>query len=135
MRYYGISEKLYPKFANKNMPKAFRPQIVSGNLLKSGESVYRLNDGSYGTDFRLAAVAHDEEALQQWLKDAEENLLIGAYGIVVELENSVPEPVHFRERIRILGPTFNNKQNLDQQWHQAREQQFSNLVSVNSVHY
>ncbi len=100
------------------MPKPFRPQILSGNLLKSGDVVYRNAEGAFMADFRSAAIAHDPETAQEWLAEAEDasDTLISAYLIAVDIESGIPAPRHYRDRIRILGPTFEHHGTLSEQW-------------------
>ena len=74
-------------------------------------------------DYRSAAIAYDPETAQKWLAEAENasDTLIGAYLIAVDIENGIPEPRHYRDRIRILGPTFTHKGTLSKQWQASLE--------------
>ena len=84
------------------------PLILSANALLDGDVVYRTADG-WSTRLADAVVALDETAasrleaaqvLAEILGDP-----IGPALVAVALDSGGVVPVHYRERIRALGPT------------------------------
>lgn len=88
------------------------PRILTANDLVSGLSVFLAEDGSWTEDWRKARVAGDAgsaallEAAGQAAVAA--NRVVGAYLVEVRVGvDGAPEPVHYRERLRVLGrPSF-----------------------------
>lgn len=85
------------------------PQILFGSDLRRGETVLLGADG-WVRDPRLARVAHDAgsaAALEQRGKSAiGENRIVEIYLADVEVDASgAPTPLHYREKMRLAGPS------------------------------
>jgi hypothetical protein len=84
------------------------PVILVANDLTEGEVIFAAKSG-WTRDVREARVASDESgalALEQF--GAAQAILckvIDAYLVDVELEDGVPVPRHYREKLRTLGPS------------------------------
>lgn len=86
------------------------PNIITANLLRSGDVVYLAGTGGWVRQIAEAKVAHDKEELaaleKQAQRDVEEHRVISVYAMDVDLVDGQPEPRSVRERIRAtLGPT------------------------------
>lgn len=90
------------------MPKKFQPKIVSANALLGGEAVYFAAPGDWRDEAAEARVAETPEAAEALLAEAaaEPGRVVGPYLTAVSLEEGAPAPIHYRERIRVSGPTF-----------------------------
>jgi len=84
------------------------PVILVANDLSEGEVIFAAQSG-WTRDVREARIAADDAAaleLQQF--GAAQAILckvIDAYLVDVELEDGVPTPRHYREKLRTLGPS------------------------------
>lgn len=92
------------------MAKAFQPQIMTGNDLIEGESLFL---GPAGWTHRVAEarVARTPEEAAALAAEAEAdeaaNHVVGVYAVAVTLEDGHPRPLARRERIRAAGePTI-----------------------------
>lgn len=91
------------------MAKIKHPQFVTCSDLISGDVMFLGKLGWVG-DHRLAqVVAAEEDAatlLQRGQQDMAANRVIDVYLVDVAISaDGHPEPIHYRERIRTLGPT------------------------------
>ena len=87
--------------------RPFTPKVVTANLLRDGDVVYRTLDGDWTLDLPQAAVFGEAEAADAALAEAaaESLVVVGAYLADVEATPDGPVPVHFREDFRAEGPT------------------------------
>ena len=88
--------------------KRFMPKVVTTNDLMEGDVIYLAEDGSWTRKFAYAQVFTAAEAANEALADAEKqrNIHVGAYLADAEIgPDGRPQPVHFRERFRTLGPS------------------------------
>lgn len=86
------------------------PNIITANLLRSGDVVYFAGEGGWVRQISEAKVAYDKEELveleEEAQRDADQNLVISVYAMDVDLVDGRPEPRSVRERIRAtLGPS------------------------------
>ena len=93
------------------MAKKTSLQIVTANHLTEGHSVF-LGDDGWTANHHLARIASSAEqaaALEGEAKrDEDGNLVVGVYlGDVVIDEHGLPEPTHYREKLRVRArPSF-----------------------------
>ena len=90
------------------MPKKSTLQIVTANDLMEGDVIYLTAGGDWARDHAAAAVAATPEAADRLLATAlaQPEKAVGPY--LAEAEHGAdgrPQPVHYRETIRTLGPT------------------------------
>ena len=86
-----------------------RPQILIASDLVKGDVVF-LGPSGWERDHRLARVAHDAAeaaALESFGKsEIEKNHVVDVYLADVEVAaDGVPTPLHYRERMRVVGPS------------------------------
>jgi len=93
------------------MAKKFALQIVTANHLLEGNSIFLGEDG-WTADHHSARIATSPEAAAaiEALARVDEaaNQVVGVYLVPVELdEDGNPEPVHYREKMRVRAiPSF-----------------------------
>lgn len=88
------------------MPREFKPQVVSANDLLEGDVVYLRDDGGWSRNIADASIADTSEAAHALLaKAAQPDVVVGPYLLEVEPTPSGPQPLHFRERFRLSGPS------------------------------
>ena len=90
------------------MAKAFKPQIVTANDLFEGDVVYFTAGGFWSRNLSDAAVAHAQEEADALLSrgEAQQSTIVGAYLADVAIgSNGIPQPLHYREHRRTLGPS------------------------------
>lgn len=85
------------------MAKTYTPQIVTANALLSGDVVFLTSEG-WSADIAAARIAHSPQEAENLLKHgaAQVGAIVGAYLVAVGPDG---QPIHFRERLRTLGPT------------------------------
>ena len=85
------------------------PVMLVANALDEGEVVFRTASG-WSADHRHALIAGNVEAADaleaEGLAETAANKVVDAYLVDVELTASGPEPRHYRERLRTLGPSI-----------------------------
>ena len=90
------------------MAKAFKPQIVTANDLFEGDVVYLTAGGFWSRELSDAVVAYTREEAEANLARGEEqqSTIVGAYLADVAIgADGVPQPLHYREHRRTLGPS------------------------------
>ncbi len=97
------------------MARKYLPKVITSNHLLEGDVIYYSDDGNWVRSISQAAVFHDPETAEAKLSEAdlERNIHVGAYLADAKLDGEgKPEPVHFREHFRTLGPSnyFHGKQ-------------------------
>ena len=91
------------------MPALLHPQILLASDLEQGEVVF-LGDGRWERDHRRARIARDSEAaaaLEAFGKaEIAGNHVVDVYLADVEIgADGAPTPRHYREKMRIKGPS------------------------------
>ncbi|MBV9111289.1 MAG: DUF2849 domain-containing protein [Hyphomicrobiales bacterium] len=85
------------------------PVILIANDLVDGEVVFRTASG-WSADAREALIAGNAEAADaleaEGLAEMNRNKVVDAYLVDVVLGDDGPQPRHFRERLRTLGPSI-----------------------------
>jgi sulfite reductase (NADPH) hemoprotein beta-component len=84
------------------------PVVVTANRLHDGRVVWHAGDGAWSERIAEARLyAPDRAAAAQAAAQAGERaqLVVGAYAVEVALRGGVPDPLKFRERLRLLGPS------------------------------
>lgn len=90
------------------MSKPFKPQVATANDLLEGDVVYLTEAGGWTRDHAEAAVARDKETAEALLAlgAAQAGAVVGVYLAEAALDDDGrPQPVHYRERLRALGPS------------------------------
>lgn len=103
------------------MAKIFKPQVATANDLLEGDVVYLTEVGGWTRRHEEAAVAGNQAAADALLArgEAQADRVVGVYLADAELDDDGrPQPVHYRERIRTLGPS--NRPDLGPQAELAR---------------
>ena len=88
------------------MPR-FTPKVVTANRLIEGDAVYLCADDRWSEHHHEAELIEDEAHAQMRLLHAaaQRGRVVGAYLADARPGPRGPEPVHFRERFRTLGPS------------------------------
>ena len=85
------------------------PVILIANDLIEGDVVFRTANG-WSPDAREALIAGNAEAADaleaEGLAEMSRNKVVDAYLVDVILGEEGPQPRHFRERLRTLGPSI-----------------------------
>lgn len=82
--------------------------VITANRLLDGRIVWLAADGQWSPYIRNAHVYSNveiEDALKEQTASAQDNELVGVYGVQVSLSPIGPVPVTSRERIRAGGPS------------------------------
>ncbi len=89
------------------MSNFFSPKVVTANALIEGDVIYLCADDSWTRALPEAEVLQDEAHAQLRLLEAEQRAseTVGVYLADVKIGQAGPEPVHFRESFRSVGPT------------------------------
>jgi hypothetical protein len=89
-------------------PRAFKPQMATGNDLLEGDVVYFTEEGGWSRHIAESAIARDKEAADDLLARASAfpNVVVGVYLTDVVIDaNGHAAPAHFREDFRTRGPS------------------------------
>ncbi|EAR52792.1 hypothetical protein OG2516_01159 [Oceanicola granulosus HTCC2516] len=96
------------------MSRKFTPKVVTANALLEGDAVWLTADDRWSTDMREAELLEDEAEAQVRLVFAasQPDRVVGPYLADAVAGPDGPEPTHFREVFRTLGPSnyFHGKQ-------------------------
>jgi len=88
------------------MARPFSPKVVTANALLDGEVIYLTAQDNWARDHRSAELIEDEAHAQLRLLFAEtQGDVVGAYLAEAQRGARGPEPVHFREAFRAIGPS------------------------------
>jgi len=89
------------------MSRMFTPKVVTANDLRAGDVVYLTPEGQWSRLHGDAALFTGEEAANAALATAaaQSLVVVGAYLADAKAGPHGPEPVHFREVFRTLGPS------------------------------
>ncbi|KAA8389540.1 DUF2849 domain-containing protein [Acetobacter tropicalis] len=82
--------------------------VITANRLLDGRIVWLAADGQWSPHIRNAHVYSNveiEDALKKQTASAQDNELVGVYGVQVSLSPTGPVPVTSRECIRAGGPS------------------------------
>ncbi len=89
------------------MAREFTPKVVTANHLLEGDVVYLTADDRWSRHHEEAELIEDEAHGAIRLLDAERQAatIVGAYLAEAKRGHHGPEPTHFREVFRTLGPS------------------------------
>ena len=89
------------------MSKAYPPKVVTAHDLRLGDVVYLSPEGAWVRAHSQAALFTDAESADAALAGAAKQglVIVGAYLADAVMGATGPEPVHFREKFRTLGPS------------------------------
>ncbi len=96
------------------MARAFTPKVITANALIEGDVIYLAEDGAWTRELTHAALLTDEADADLRLLEAQQKPgeAVGPYLADAEAGPFGPEPTHFREEFRAVGPSnyFHGKQ-------------------------
>jgi len=89
-------------------------QIISANDLLDGHVVYLTANGGWTGEPGNAVIAENAEDASILLATAEaqQALIVGPYLVDIEPGLGTPEPVLFREKLRVTGPSMRSDTSL-----------------------
>lgn len=89
------------------MARSFTPKVVTANDLLDGDAVWLTEDDDWSRTMAQAELIEDEAHAQLRLLHAQSqpNRVVGAYLADAKAGENGPEPVHFRESFRTMGPS------------------------------
>ncbi len=88
------------------MARPFTPKVVTANDLTQGDVVYFTAQGSWTREHEQAELFEDEAHAQLCLLNAQsQGDIVGAYLADAQPGPNGPQPVHFREAFRAIGPS------------------------------
>lgn len=84
-------------------------KILTANDLRNGGVVFATCQGNWSSFISQALVCDDigtAEKLEMFGRQAvSEQIIVEPFWIAVTIENRIPRPVRFRERLRVCGPS------------------------------
>lgn len=88
-------------------PRPFTPKVVAANDLLKGDAVWLAEDESWTRDMGKAELLEDEAVAQDrlLLAHGQADIVVGAYLVDAKPGENGPEPIHFRETFRTIGPS------------------------------
>ena len=89
------------------MARSFTPKVVTANDLLDGDAVWLTEDDGWSRTMAEAELIEDEAHAQLRLLHAQSqpDRVVGAYLADAKAGEHGPEPVHFREAFRTVGPS------------------------------
>lgn len=89
------------------MARPFTPKVVTANDLREGDAVWLTEDDRWSRTIAEAELIEDEAHAQLRLLHAQSqpDRVVGAYLADSKAGENGPEPMHFRERFRTIGPS------------------------------
>ena len=88
------------------------PQSLTANELREGLSVWMTADYEWSHNFKDALQTEDETVMEKMQAkgeaDENDNLVVGVY--FIDIEADTKQPVRYREKFRVSGPTYNPEQ-------------------------
>jgi hypothetical protein len=83
-------------------------QAIVANSLTEGEVVFLGDGGDWVKNFSQAKLYEDAAEAQaaEAAAKAQVTTVVDAYAIDVRLDDGVPVPISYRERVKALGPTI-----------------------------
>lgn len=87
--------------------KGSKLQVVTSNHLLDGDVVFMRPDETWDHDINAAEIADGKEAAVALLERAKKHqgVVVDPYLCAVEMQGDQPYPKHYRERMRITGPS------------------------------
>lgn len=96
------------------MARAFTPKVITANALIEGDVIYLTGAGTWTRNLTDAVLLTDEADADLRLLEAQQQPgeAVGPYLADAQSGPFGPEPVHFREEFRAVGPSnyFHGKQ-------------------------
>jgi len=84
-------------------------QILTANSLLTGGVVYLTSQNNWSSFISLAQVSDGADTIKRLestgLRAEAEQIIVGPFLIDVTVENDIPRPTRFRERLRVNGPS------------------------------
>lgn len=84
-------------------------KILTANGLHSGGVVFLTSHGDWSPFIALAQISDDDDTAQKLESSGQqavgEQTIVEPFFIDITIENGVPHPVRFRERLRVGGPS------------------------------
>ncbi|MCP4411235.1 MAG: DUF2849 domain-containing protein [Gammaproteobacteria bacterium] len=86
-----------------------KKQIVTASDLRSGGVVFLTATGGWSPCISSALISEPSEAVlileKRGQQAVAEQIIVGPYLIDINMENGLPNPVRFREQLRVNGPS------------------------------
>ena len=95
------------------MPRQFTPSIVCANDLLSGRAVWFDENANWTSNIHQAQIVETQQQAESLLEQAAQDSgrIAGAWlATAVKDADQRTQPTHFREKIRLSGPTFHGAQ-------------------------
>jgi hypothetical protein len=88
-------------------------KILTANSLLSGGVVYLTSQNNWSPFISQAQVSDDVDTIKRLeaigLRAEAEQIVVGPFLIAVTIENGIPRPTRFRERLRVNGPSVRSE--------------------------
>jgi len=88
-------------------------KILTANNLLSGGVVYLTSKNSWSPFISQAQVSDDVDTIERLettgLRAEAEQIIVGPFLVAVTIENGIPLPTRFRERLRVNGPSVRSE--------------------------
>jgi len=88
-------------------------KILTANNLLTGGVVYLTSQDSWSSFISQAQVSDDLGKIKglemAGLRAESEQIVVGSYLVEVAIENGIPQPIRFRERLRVSGPSVRSE--------------------------
>ncbi|WP_166415486.1 DUF2849 domain-containing protein [Cochlodiniinecator piscidefendens] len=92
------------------MSRTFKPKVVTANALIEGDVVYLTADDRWTRTHAEAELITTEEraAIRLSFGEAQDGIVVGVYLADAIASENGPQPIHFREEFRAVGPSNYN---------------------------
>ena len=88
-----------------------KTQILTANDLLSGGVVFLSTEGNWSSTISDAWISDNSESVELFeslgRRAEKKQLVVGAFLIDIKIENGSPQPIRFREQLRVNGPSLN----------------------------
>ena len=88
-------------------------KILTANDLLSGGVVYLTSQNNWSPFISQAHASDNASTIERLeasgLRAENEQIIVGSFLIAVTIENGIPRPTRFRERLRVNGPSVRNE--------------------------
>lgn len=88
-------------------------KILTANSLLTGGVIYLTDQNSWSPFISKAQVSDDAGTILRLeasgLYAEAEQIVVGSFLIAVTIENGIPRPIRFRERLRVNGPSVRSE--------------------------
>jgi len=86
-----------------------KKQVLTASDLRSGGVVFLTESGDWSPYISKALISENSAVVEMFEKQGQlsvaEQKIVGPYLMEINLENGLPNPVRFREQLRVNGPS------------------------------